>query len=229
MTVEFMSLASFGFLETVAAVPTAPTITSIDNKDGTGVEITLSGYDVGTSNTLYLAANGEAFISQGSAWVADEKALSLSNGVYWAFVESVIGDVFSVSPTIRVLSTNEQSGAADNIQVAIKIMVHDAVYWPPAAIWSETGIPVPEDPIQISCRWEEKSEQYIDAEGTEQVSQAIVVVDRDLKTTGILMRGTLLDIVDPVNPKSNPDSWEIKSYSKLPDFKGSKYFRKAFL
>lgn len=211
------------------STPTPPTITSEDNKDGTGVVFTLSGYDVGTTNTLYLAKNGEAFVSKGSAWIADKMAITLDNGLYWAYVKSMVGDLNSYSAMIRVISSNVEIPATDNVRIAVRVMKATAVYWPPETNWDEFGKPIPDEPIEIGCRWEKKAEEFIDPEGTQQISQALVFVDRDLEIGGILMLGTLVDIVDYVNPKANEEAWEIKSFKKLPDLRGTKYLRQVYL
>jgi hypothetical protein len=226
---SFISWATWGWLDADLAVPSTPIITSEDNEDGTGVVITLSGYDVGTTNTLYLARDGEAFVSKGSTWTADKMALTLDNGIYWAYVESLAADVPSISAMIRVTSSNIQAAATDNVRIAVRVMKATAVYWPPETNWDEFGKPILDDPIEIGCRWEKKAEEFIGPQGTQQISQALVFVDRDLEIGGVLMLGTLTDIVDYVNPKANEEAWEIKSFKKLPDLRGTKYLRQVYL
>lgn len=110
-----------------------------------------------------------------------------------------------------------------------------AVYWPPESSESagddfdDYGQPQVSDPVEIDCRWEEVSEEFIDATGTRQMSRAKVYVDRDVKVGGILMLGILSDITDPVNPKKNENAWEIRRFEKFPDLKAKEYLRTAFL
>jgi hypothetical protein len=111
-----------------------------------------------------------------------------------------------------------------------------AVYWPPQSSESsgddfdDFGQPlVSLDPIEIDCRWEDVSQEFIAANGTNQVSRALVYVGQDVTVGGILMLGELVDIIDPVNIKTNPNTWEIKRFDKLPNLKNTKYLRTAYL
>jgi len=61
------------------------------------------------------------------------------------------------------------------------------------------------------------------------MSQAKLIVDRDLVTKGVLMLGTLDDVVDSDNPKNNSGAWEILLFRKTPNFKGTKFIRNAYL
>ena len=229
MTVDFLALASFGFLETASDVPTAPTIVSEDHEDGTGATITLSGYDEATTNTLYLTQDGENFVSQGSTWVSDQIVLTLDNGLYWAYVSSANGELATNSAVIRITSTDDPSAATDNIAVATKTMKATAVYWPPENTYDSYGKPVPRDPFEILVRWDDVVEEFVDEEGVPQMSKAKLIVDRDLEIGGVLMLGELADIVDYAEPKENPDAWEIKLFSKIANFRGNKYIRQVYL
>lgn len=99
-----------------------------------------------------------------------------------------------------------------------KIRVQTAVYWGthgtiPA---SEYGKPAYASPVQITCRWIDKSERFVDTTGTERVSRAKVFVDQDVVVGGLLMLGTTSDITDSNNPRNNTGAWEIQSVLKAP-------------
>ena len=110
-----------------------------------------------------------------------------------------------------------------------------AVYWAPESAESagddfdNYGQPQVTDPVVIDCRWEEVSEEFIDAQGTRQISRAKVYVDRDIIVGGILMLGVLGDITDESNPKENENAWEIRRFDKLPNLKATEYLRAAIL
>lgn len=110
-----------------------------------------------------------------------------------------------------------------------------AVYWPLASsdsggiAYDDYGQPILTDPIEISCRWEDVSEEFIDKKGTRQISHAKVYPDQDVDVGGILMLGTEDDITDSVNIKENDDAWEIKRFDKLPNLKATEFLRTAFL
>ena len=229
MAIDFKALASLGFLETAAVQPPTPTIVSTDHEDGTGATITLSGYGATTTNELWLSQDGINFTSQGSTWVSDQMVLAIDNGLYWAYVVSSNGELATNSAVIRVTATDDPSAATDNVAVATKTMKATAVYWPPENTYDSYGKPVPRDPFEILVRWDNVVEEFVDEEGVPQMSKAKLIVDRDLEIGGVLMLGELTDIEDYVNPKENPDAWEIKLFSKIADFRGSKYIRQVYL
>lgn len=110
-----------------------------------------------------------------------------------------------------------------------------AVYWPMAGDASagedfdDYGQPVVGVAVEIDCRWEDVSEEFIDVTGTRQLSRAKVYVDRDVNVGGILMLGTLSDIVNADEPKTNEGAWEIRRFDKIPSFKGTKFVRTVYL
>jgi hypothetical protein len=119
--------------------------------------------------------------------------------------------------------------ATDNVPVAKRAMKQTAVYWAPSSEADRFGQPVVQTPVQIACRWEEKSDEFVDAEGTTQTSKAVLIVDRDLEVGGVLMQGTLEDVDHPTDPKANDGAEEIRAFNKTPNFKGKKFLRQAYL
>jgi len=110
-----------------------------------------------------------------------------------------------------------------------------AVYW---ALQSEDsggddfddyGQPLVVAPVEIDCRWEDSTEEFIDADGVPQMSRAIVYVDRDVDVGGVLMLGTLADVDDVDNPKINDAAWEIKRFDNFPDLKAKEFLKTAYL
>ena len=118
--------------------------------------------------------------------------------------------------------------ATDNISVANRAMKQEAVYWPPDTL-DEFGRPSWGTPEEISCRWEDVTEEFIDPNGDRQISKSKLIVDRDLLIKGLLKLGELDSTVDQDDPKDNEDVWEIRLFSKIPDFKGRKYLREVYL
>lgn len=225
----FHSYVTWGLFDESMLIPTAPTITSTDHEDGTGVTIALSGYDAGTTNELFISQDGITWTSYGSSWTADEMELALDNGVYWGYVRSTDTGTCSNSQVIRVTATNPGEAADDNINTAVKVMKATAVYWPPETNYDQYGKPVPNEPVEISCYWDNRQEEFLDESGDKQKSKAVVIVDRDLLITGILMLGELTDVTDFTDPKNNTNAWEIRGWGKTPNFKGNKYLRQAYL
>lgn len=210
--------------------PTAPTLVLADNGDGTGFTATLSGYDVGTSNTLYVGIAGGSFASEGSVWdVSHQIDVSADNGRWFAFVISTIRGKNSVSDMDSVTVTSGPGAATDNIPFVRRAMRQTAVYWPPETEFDEYGDPEPQDPVEISCRWEEELKEFVDLDGTTKLSRAQVYVDRDVKRGGILMKGELEDITDYDNPKENTRAEEILAFETMPNIRNTGQLRIAFL
>ncbi|GAG43360.1 unnamed protein product, partial [marine sediment metagenome] len=103
-----------------------------------------------------------------------------------------------------------------------RMLKQTCVYWPLESVESAVaddfdnyGQPQVSTPSEISCRWEDVSEEFIDAQGTRQISRAKVYVDQDVDVGGILMLGELADITDEENIKENDGAYEIKRFDKF--------------
>ncbi len=111
------------------------------------------------------------------------------------------------------------------------------VYWSSAA--SESGGIAHDDygqpvtavasPVEISCRWEDRAEEYIDTNGTKQLSSAVVYVGIDVTVGGVLMNGLLTDITNASSPKENEGAWEIKRVEKMPDRRAKRFLQTVYL
>lgn len=101
-----------------------------------------------------------------------------------------------------------------------------AVYWG-APVQGAHGGNTFADPIEITCRWEDKQELIIDFHGDEIKSMAMVYTDRDVVNGGFLMLGSL-DSTTGV-PQDEPNAHEIKAYESLPTLKATAFFRTAWL
>ena len=117
-----------------------------------------------------------------------------------------------------------------------------AVYWGNPADDGYGGTEF-DDPVEISCRWEDKQQilgtitgnQIV---GFQNVSRAIVYVDQDLDEDGMLMLGELTDIEDSsgdssggyYDPRQLSNAYIIKRFEKTPALNSTtEYLRKAFL
>jgi hypothetical protein len=103
-----------------------------------------------------------------------------------------------------------------------------AVYWAPIG-YDNTGHPEWDDPIEIDCRWEDVTEEFIDPTGTRFFSTAKVYVDQDVELGGVLMLGELDDLESGSDPKANEGAWEIKRFEKLPNLRNTENLRTALL
>jgi hypothetical protein len=103
-----------------------------------------------------------------------------------------------------------------------------AVYWG-SPVEDGYGKQTFADPVEIVCRWEDKQQiigtitgnQII---GFQNMSRAIVYVDRDLDVDGWLMLGTLDDLVDSsgdssgeyYDPHQITSAYIIKRFERMP-------------
>lgn len=89
-----------------------------------------------------------------------------------------------------------------------------------------------DDPIEIQCRWEDKSEIFTLNGGAQMVSKSIVFTVVDLSDNGILYLGTLadLDSYQEDNPLTVINAYTIKREDKSPALRSTTQFlRKYYL
>ena len=97
-----------------------------------------------------------------------------------------------------------------------------AVLWPQSGSAPDKfGQPVVVAPVQIQCRWVKKIREFIDKNGTRQMSSATVYPDRPLFVGDLIMLGTLASVAYPNVPKSNPGVWEVRDVTDNLDFSGN--------
>jgi hypothetical protein len=114
------------------------------------------------------------------------------------------------------------------MRIIKKMRRQTAVYWEPSEVGEEGQMTFLE-PIEIKCRWEDITEQYIDRAGTPQTSSARVYVDRDLFKLGVLWLppenlnlnegDALSQVTSEEDPFANSGAFEIRKFEKLPVLK----------
>jgi hypothetical protein len=121
------------------------------------------------------------------------------------------------------------------MSLATRFLKQTAVYWAPGSEdsggsdFDEFGKPQYATYVQITCRWEQTNEEYIDAKGTQRVTTAVVYTDEDVIPGGVLMLGVLADVTDVSVPKNNANAAEIMAFEKQPTFKATDFLRIAKL
>lgn len=110
-----------------------------------------------------------------------------------------------------------------------KNLVQTCVYWGTPAANGYGGY-IYADGVEINARWEDRQEIFINAQGREDLSRAVVYVDTDVEVGGYLYLGELddFDSSDP-EPTENASAYMIKAFSKIPNLKGTDYQRKVWL
>jgi len=111
------------------------------------------------------------------------------------------------------------------------VCVQTACYW---------GNPQPDgyggtvydDPIEISCRWDETINVVKNYQGEEVISKAEILLTQDVDKEGLLYLGDLddLDSAEEENPKTIDGAWKIIRFDKTPLFQSStEFIQKAYL
>lgn len=113
--------------------------------------------------------------------------------------------------------------------LASRVLVQDAVYWAPAGI-GDDGSATYGTPIAIKCRWDEMQTQFVAGDGSQRVSLAVVMVDRDLQLDGVLWLGLLTDPgLNQADPFDNAGAYEIQGLSKVANRRATKFVRTVYL
>jgi len=105
-----------------------------------------------------------------------------------------------------------------------------AVYWA-APVKDGYGGFTYGDPVEISVRWQDKTEIIMDSKGVEMISKAEVFTIQDVAEQGILYLGDLddLDSTQEDDPATITGAHSIKRFEKSPTANGREFVRKVWL
>lgn len=84
-------------------------------------------------------------------------------------------------------------------------------------------------PVEILCRWEDKVEKVIGANGEEIVSRSVVFLAQDVDEGGFLYLGSVSGDSTDDSPEEVAGAYEIKAFRKIPSIRATKWERKAWL
>jgi len=218
-------------------IPDPPDLSGVNDDTGTSVTLTYVAESSSDRMYTYYSLSDEedwtlALQTRLGSGIVQITGLVAGNYDFFAVASqsgSATINQSAPSNVIRItVATAAPSAATDNVRSAVKAMNQKAVYWAPAGP-NEFGKPTWENPVEIDCRWTDKQEEFIDPNGEQQMSRAKLIVDRDILVQGVLWLGLLINVVDSDDPKNNDGAWEILLYSKLPDKKGTRFLRQAYL
>lgn len=101
------------------------------------------------------------------------------------------------------------------------------VYWAPTGNRDRNNNPILAAPVQMTCRWTDVNELFIDASGKQSVSNAKIFTELDVQVEGYLKLGLLTDLVDSSsnNPFTNSGTFRIRKFTKLPNLRNTEYLR----
>lgn len=105
-----------------------------------------------------------------------------------------------------------------------------AVYWASPASDGMTGRTF-DTAVELSVRWEERGELFVDSTGQERTSRAVIFVSQDVDLGGYLYLGTFasLDSGEAVDPFELDEAYEILQFAKVPDRSGIVFVRTVWL
>jgi len=103
----------------------------------------------------------------------------------------------------------------------------DITYWPPGTPDGFGGTDYG-TPTLLQGRWEGQNELFVDAEGNEVRSQAIIYLDQDVKLSGYLAKGEHTDSTDN-DPTTISGAKEIRSVKETPSVDATQTVYKVWL
>lgn len=105
-----------------------------------------------------------------------------------------------------------------------------AVYWAPSTLDGFGNVSFA-TPVEIAVRWENKTELFIDNQGKEQKSSAVVYPASAVLLEGYLYLGTLVALspAEEADPKSVIAAKEIRGVAVSFNIKGTQALYKAWL
>lgn len=81
---------------------------------------------------------------------------------------------------------------------------------------------------EITCRYEEKVERFLDQNGEEQISMGVIYYDSSISVGDRVFDGVLSDL-DSSGSHLTVTSWPIRGISAIPDVKGNTTLYKAWI
>ena len=104
-------------------------------------------------------------------------------------------------------------------------MKQTATYWANAASYDKYGDPTFSVPVRIPVRWESKTELFIDKNGEQSHSRAVVYSLTAITVDSYLFLGKSTT----TNPESVSGSDKVRRVDAVPDLKNTTTLYKAFL
>ena len=117
------------------------------------------------------------------------------------------------------------------VDVITKRCTQTCVYWG-SPVNDGQGGKTYDDPVELSCRWEDDQQLFAGDDGESIVSRAVVYVLQDVDKNGMLFLGDLDDLTaaEEADPASVETAYIIKGFQKTPVLGTTTQFvRKIFL
>jgi len=127
------------------------------------------------------------------------------------------------------------------MSIITRMRKQNAIYWPPGTA-DDFGRVAPGTLVELTLaggvnsrvRWEAQAKEFLDKDGTTQISRAVVYVPAlpgggEVAVGGFLWLGDRGDLDSETDPGANEGAWEVRRFDKLPNLKNTEYLRTAFL
>lgn len=105
------------------------------------------------------------------------------------------------------------------------VLPQTATYWAPSAGTDRYGKPTSSAPVQLACRWEDRTSVVMGKGGEEITSKTRVFFDQDVDIDGYLMLG----VSTALDPSPLDDAYEIQAKSTTPDLRGLQSLTTVYL
>lgn len=103
------------------------------------------------------------------------------------------------------------------------MLTQAVTYWAPAGSGPEGTVFAA--PVALLARWEDIQEEFLDIDGAEKMSNAVVFFDQEVQTGGYLYKGTSV-LTDPNDVDS---AWRIRQRVSIPDLRNIRPEYRAIL
>ena len=89
-------------------------------------------------------------------------------------------------------------------------------YWKPMDETNEYGEPQFHPPVEMKCRFDDKIQEIIQADGTVVHGKVQLITESKLAVGGIVVRGKLETVTYMVDPRSNPEAYKVMVVMETP-------------
>ncbi len=114
------------------------------------------------------------------------------------------------------------------MSVIKKMRKQKAVWWARNATADRYGSYTFAAPIEISCRWDDVGEEYVNPKGETVVSRSVVYPDRVLRT-GDMLRAGVIESDEPADPTAVDTAFEVQRFDTTPNFRATENLYTAYL
>lgn len=114
------------------------------------------------------------------------------------------------------------------MSLIVRMRRQKAIYWQRDAVPDKYGRYSFASPVEIDCRWDDTSQEFLDPQGEVQLSRAVVYVDRVMSPGDRLMRGAI-ESDTPADPLTIRTAFEVRRFDQNPNLKATESLLTAFL